>query len=334
MSNAAGEDRSSFQQVTSWGGNAFAFSKATEGTGWTDSTFAANWAAARKAGKVRGAYHFFHPAEDPEDQAEFFYRTVAAHGIVAGDVLACDAEILVGAHGVEDYGTDRAALRAHEGLKAVAPHLGAVDVGTAALRFLDRVKALAGPQCRVLLYTDLSMATGQLHGCTAYPLWLAYYAPAPPKSVAPWKSWTFWQNGARGAGGGDLDYFNGDAVALRRWAHPVTPLPPDWVYPPVRNLAARAGDTSVFLEWDAPAQPAGEAPLPGIGWYEIAVTEGPELKGRQLEKYPRWVRKGPSPMKWQGGSIPPRVECTAGVRATDENRQHAGEWATVTFTAG
>lgn len=334
MTNVIGEDRSSFQAVTGWGGAHFGFVKATEGTGWSDPTFAGNWANLRSAGKVRGAYHFFHPADDPVRQARFFVSTVEARGgIAAGDVLIADVEITVGADGLEDYGTARAVHRMHAGLKADAPRgLTAGSVGPGALRFLDAVRAAAGPQCRVMLYTDVSMARDLLGNCAGYPLFLAYYESAPVVP-APWKNWTFWQNGARSASGGDVDYFNGDEAHLRAWASPAPkPLPPGWTYPPVQRLTAAGGETSVRLEWDAPAQPTGEAPLPGIGWYQVAVTPGPELAGRQFPRYPRWVPKSVNPMRWQGGSLPRRTQCTAGVRAADEHRQHAGPWATATFS--
>jgi GH25 family lysozyme M1 (1,4-beta-N-acetylmuramidase) len=331
MSNAAGEDRSSFQRVSSWGGNAFAFAKATEGTNWSDPAFASNWAGAAAQGKVRGAYHFFHPADSPSAQAQFFVSSVKAHGLRAGDVLIADVEIAVGER-TETYGTWQASARSHEGLKGAAPHLSAASVGPGALQFLQDVAALAGPHCKVLLYTDVSMAQSLLGACSGYPLFIAYYASAPV-APAPWKTWTFWQNGAKGPGGGDLDYFNGNEAALAKWANPApAPLPPGWVYPPVQKLTAAGGETSVRLSWDAPVQPPGEAPMPGIGWYQVAVTRGPRLEGAQLASYPRWVRKGSNPEAWQGGSIPRGTQCTAGVRAADESKQHAPAWETVTFS--
>lgn len=332
MSNAVGEDRSSFQKVSSWAGDAFAFAKATEGTGWSDPTFAANWANAEAQGKVRGAYHFFHPALSASAQAQYFMGMVRAHGLQPGDVLIADVEISAGADGMEGHGTERSQARMHTQLHPLPAGFTADAVGSSALQFLQEVASLAGPQCRVLLYSSLFMAQNLLTACSSYPLFLAYYAGNPPASVAPWKSWTFWQNGALGPGRGDLDYFNGTAAALAKWALPVAPLPPDWIYPAVRNFTADGGDTSMKLEWTAPAQPANEAPLPGIGWYEVTVARGPELTGPPLVSYPRWVEKGPNPMVWQGGSLPRRTQCTAGVRATDANREHAGPWATVTFS--
>ncbi len=223
MSNAVGEDRSSFQSVGSWGSNAFAFAKAAEGSNWSDPTFGPNWANAAAEGKVRGAYHFFHPADSASGQAQFFMSVVRAHGLRAGDVLIADVEIAAGADGMEGHGTDRSAARMHTELKALPPGFTADAVGTGALQFLLDVQEMAGPQCRVVLYSSLFMAQNLLTPCSSFPLFLAYYAGIPPQSTAPWRSWTFWQNGARGPGGGDFDYFNGGEAALRAWAGGAAP---------------------------------------------------------------------------------------------------------------
>ena len=221
MTDVTGEDRSSYQPVTGWAGDYFGFAKATEGPSWTDPAFAANWAALKAAGKPRGAYHFFHPADDPVQQAEHFVATVKAQGLSDGDMLVLDAEIVVGSDGLEDYGTARAPHRAHEGLRSYAPRAGLTSVGPAALQFMAEAGKLAGPGCRVLLYTSRSMAQDQLAGCTAYPLFIAYYEPSPP-DVSPWESWTFWQTGQLGPGRGDQDYFNGDLAALEAFASGTT----------------------------------------------------------------------------------------------------------------
>lgn len=333
MSNAVGEDRSSFQQVGSWGGDMFAFAKATEGTGWSDPTFAQNWANAAAEGKVRGAYHFFHPADSAAGQAAFFMAAVKAHGLRAGDVLIADVEISAGADGMEGYGTERAASRAHTGLLALPRGFTAEAVGSGALQFLQAVQAAAGPQCKVLIYSSLFMAQNQLAQCSGYPLFLAYYAGAPASNVAPWRSWTFWQNGATGSGGGDLDYFNGSEAELVQWANPApSPLPPDWAYPPVRSLTASGGNTSVKLEWTAPAPVPNQQPMPGIAQYEIAIVKGGSLSGPDVASYPRYVAKGVNPEAWQGGSLARTTQYTAGVRAIAPDGGHAGGWASVTFS--
>lgn len=330
MSNVVGEDRSSFQAVQGWGGDYFGFAKASEGPDWTDPTFVSNWANLKAEGKVRGAYHFFHPADDAVEQARYFVSAVQAHGgIEPGDVFIADVEILVGATGLEEYGTKRAAARAHQGLRAFP---ATDDVGPAALEFLTEVARLV-PGHRVVLYTDLSMAKTSLTACTAYPLFIAYYAASPP-DVHPWKSWVFWQaREGGGPGGGDVDYFAGDLAALDTWTRvSPAPLPAGWTYPPVRKLTGEGGDTSVKLEWDSPVQPAGQVPMPAIAEYEVALTPGPELAGPDVKTYPRFAPKGTSPETWQGGSLARKKQYTAGVRACAADGAHAGPWVKVTFS--
>jgi hypothetical protein len=248
-------------------------------------------------------------------------------------VLIADVEISAGADGMEGYGTERAVHRSHEALKALPPGFTAAAVGSGALQFLQEVQEAAGPGCKVLLYSSLFMAQNLLTACSGYPLFIAYYAGAAPVSVAPWRSWTFWQNGATGPGGGDLDYFNGDEAELVQWASPApAPLPPDWTYPPVQKLTAKGGDTSVELTWDAPAQPAGEAALPAIAEYEVAIVKGGSLNGPQVASYPRSVAKGTNPETWQGGSLARKTQYTAGVRAVAATPGHAPGYAPVTFS--
>ena len=335
MTNVIGEDRSSFQPVSSWSGDYFGIAKAAEGTGWQDPTFAANWANLKAAGIPRGAYHFFHPADDPVQQADFAWDVVQAQGWEDGDFIVADVEILSGVGGAEDYGTARAAARAHTGLRAAAaPHLQQVSLGALTLEFLQRLSVHAGPQHRVMLYTDLYMATSLLGACSGYPLFIAYYEPGAPNSVAPWMNWTMWQNGALGLGGGDLDYFAGDAALLNTWCHPgKSPLPPDWTYPEPVNLTAHGGTESVALKWSAGAQPASLQPMPAIREYEIAIAEGTAWPAPDAQSYPRFKPKGTNPETWQGGSLKRKTTYTAAVRALRENPPdpHASPWATAVF---
>lgn len=115
MAYAVGEDRSSFQPGSgSWSKNAFGFCKATEGLNWTDPTFAGNWKTLADEEKVRGAYHFFHPALDAVHQASYFVDFVGAHGgWAAGDVFMADVEITVGADGWEKASSPVQVARMH-----------------------------------------------------------------------------------------------------------------------------------------------------------------------------------------------------------------------------
>ena len=57
-------------------GASFAFIKATEGGDVLDPRFAGNWAAARRAGLPRGAYHFFYFCRPAIEQARWFIAHV------------------------------------------------------------------------------------------------------------------------------------------------------------------------------------------------------------------------------------------------------------------
>src|SRR5689334_1580650 len=83
-----GIDVSHYQGVIDWNqvaeaGTAFVFIKATEGTSYVDPQFQDNWSGAKAAGLLRGAYHFFQPGEDPQQQAEYFLSVVQT---VPGDL--------------------------------------------------------------------------------------------------------------------------------------------------------------------------------------------------------------------------------------------------------
>src|SRR5262249_5104026 len=57
-------------------GRAFAIAKATEGTSFLDPQFHTNWTGMKSAGLVRGAYHFFRPADSGVAQADWFLSSV------------------------------------------------------------------------------------------------------------------------------------------------------------------------------------------------------------------------------------------------------------------
>lgn len=72
----------------SWGA-----AKATEGTGYKDSQFVANWRKMKAAGLVRMAYHFAHPDSNPADDAKVFLDYVtAAGGWGPTDIMVMDME--------------------------------------------------------------------------------------------------------------------------------------------------------------------------------------------------------------------------------------------------
>src|SRR3990170_4538164 len=76
-----GVDISKWQGKVDWAalrqaGTKFAFIKATEGGDHIDSKFHENWAAAKRAGVPRGAYHFVYWCRPAHEQAAWFKRNV------------------------------------------------------------------------------------------------------------------------------------------------------------------------------------------------------------------------------------------------------------------
>lgn len=271
VASAQFEDRSAFQKLGGWTGNSMGIVKATEGTGFTDANFAANWASLKRAGIPRGAYHFFHPGAAVLPQIAFFLATVADHGLEPGDVLALDQEIWVGAAG-ETLDTHAAPARMATSLVTqVHPEFTgeavASSLGTVVKQALDEIRAggavAVGPgHTPVWLYTMGSMLTA-LSDCTGYDLWIAHPGALAP-SVPPWKTWRAWQYGAGAPGGGDKDAFNGTHDDLMRYIdsfHVHTPPPPP---PPPPGKAAQpakvsasAKFTNATIKWSGAKFPAG-----------------------------------------------------------------------------
>jgi len=176
----------------------FTFMKATEGTTFVDPQFATNWKTAGAAKVIRGAYHFFRPADDATAQADFFVATAGMPA--AGDLpLALDLEV-----------TD---------------NLSGAAVTAGAETFLARVQAKTG---RVpVVYTSARVWTELLGSpptgpFDSYALWDAQWTTACPTMPAAWMNWAFWQYSATGTVPGisgmanvDLDQFNGSLAQLQ-----------------------------------------------------------------------------------------------------------------------
>lgn len=97
-----GIDVSSYQEEIAWDlvagdGIAFAYIKATEGSGFTDTHFRKNWDGARAAGITPGAYHYFTLCSPGADQARDFLAAAPVDDSALPPALdlefdgACDA---------------------------------------------------------------------------------------------------------------------------------------------------------------------------------------------------------------------------------------------------
>ena len=92
-----GVDVSNWQGDFDWSqakekGWKFAFAKATEGTNYIDPYFNRNMAQMDQHGLIRGAYMFWHPAQNWLKQCQLFDRVVSAAGLRRGDLISLDHE--------------------------------------------------------------------------------------------------------------------------------------------------------------------------------------------------------------------------------------------------
>ncbi len=193
---AQGIDVSQDQGTVTWSqvaaaAYAFAFIKATDGETYVDPLFAQNWAGAKAAGLLRGAYHFFRAEDDPQAQAEFFWQTVGGIGELP---LVVDVEESM-----------------EQSNSVVIANLAS---------FLASLQQWSGQQ--PMIYTDPGFWNGL--GTSAfggYPLWVAEYGVTAPTLPAGWTLWDFWQHSETGnvagiQGSVDLNVFSGSLAELRQ----------------------------------------------------------------------------------------------------------------------
>lgn len=195
-----GIDVSKYQPNTDWqavkgAGCAFAFSKASEATGWTNPYFPSDWRQMKSSGLIRGAYHFFRANTDPAAQAAHFLRQLSDLGTT--DMMMFDWET-------------------HDGV-SVATQVQHAQI------WLDAVEKETGKTPIIYTGPYFFMELGSPEQFERYPLFIAEYGPRCPKIPPPWSHWDFWQYNTGPAVGvqasqADLDEFNGDAGQLERFA--------------------------------------------------------------------------------------------------------------------
>ena len=171
----------------------FVICKATEGVTYTDPDFKSNWNMIKQQGFVRGAYHFYHCADDPVQQANYFLSTV-------GTFSATDFPPIVD---FEENSIDQGCSKS-----TIQKNL---------LQFLTILEQKTGK--KPILYTDTNIGNSEINDPTFanYHLWIADYnsgtSPTVP-SVWQTKSWTIWQktpNYSLDTYSNDFDVFNGSS---------------------------------------------------------------------------------------------------------------------------
>ncbi|MFJ5013666.1 lysozyme [Streptomyces griseoluteus] len=180
--------------TTLWNsGVRWAYTKATEGTYYTNPSFAQQYNGSYNVGMIRGAYHFATPdTTSGAVQANYF--------VDHGGGWSRDGRTLPGVLDIEwnPYGD------ACYGMAGAAMTNWIAD-------FLNTYRARTGRDA--VIYTATSWWT-QCTGNTAAfgavnPLWIARYATAPGTLPAGWDFHTMWQYTSSGPTVGDHDRFNG-----------------------------------------------------------------------------------------------------------------------------
>ncbi|WP_052518460.1 glycoside hydrolase family 25 protein [Archangium violaceum] len=205
---ARGIDVSHYQPTVDWErvktSTSFVFIKATDSTGVVDPRFASHWSGAKKVGLPRGAYHFFHPKHDVDQQVALFTRH-----------LKSDPGELHPVVDVEEFRTEYQAFTCEQ-------------LAGMLQRFSQGVEKALGR--KPMIYTNHQ--TWQMSFCdhpyfVDHPLWLAQYTnhATEPKLPPGWKRWLFWQYSESGTvpgipGAVDQSYFNGSAQELMALSQP------------------------------------------------------------------------------------------------------------------
>ncbi|MFE0251820.1 lysozyme [Streptomyces sp. NPDC059010] len=193
-----GVDVSSYQGNVDWAtlwknGVKWAYTKASEGTYYTNPSFTQQYNGSYDAGMVRAAYHFATPdTTSGATQANFFVNN--------GGGWSRDGKTLPGAldiewnpYGATCYGKTPSAM-------------------VAWIRdFLNQYKSRTGRDA--VIYTATSWwkeCTGNYSGfASANPLWIARYASTVGELPAGWSYQTMWQYTSSGPTVGDHNKFNG-----------------------------------------------------------------------------------------------------------------------------
>jgi lysozyme len=201
-------------------GAAFAFVQATDGATFVDPEFSSSWPAMKRAGLLRGAYHFFQPTADLAAQQALFLQTVQ---LEPGDLPpVLDIEVA--------HGASAGALLA--GMK----------------QWLEAVEQATGRT--PIIYTSPGFWKQQLGDSpdfARYPLWIANYGVDQPDVPAAWSTWTFWQFSEKGTMEGvggpvDLDTFHGSLDDLRAFASGGAAIQEGFAGPKVSELQQRLKD--------------------------------------------------------------------------------------------
>jgi len=206
-----GIDVSYYQGTINWtsvknSGISYAFIRVSDGTGFHDPKFAANWAGTKAAGVIRGPYQFFRANQDVNAQADLMINSII-NDYQLGDLPpVLDVEATNG--------------------------MSAATIASRAKQWVARVKAAVGVE--PIIYTGFYFwrdSVGNPSGFSSNPLWIAAYTSSCPTIPSTWSRWTFWQYTDSGkvsgiSGNVDMNRFNGSLDDLIVFAGGAVSMPP------------------------------------------------------------------------------------------------------------
>jgi GH25 family lysozyme M1 (1,4-beta-N-acetylmuramidase) len=181
----------------------FSYTKATEGTYYTNPDFDNQYEGPYDCGVIRGSYHFANPSNsEGGTQADYF---VAHGGGWSGDGLTLPGalDIEYNPYGDECYDLTQAQMQSW------------------LWDFVNEYAYREGVYPVIYTTTDWwSTCTGNYGGFGAYdPLWIANYSASGGGTLPNgWGFYTFWQYADSGSLPGDQDVFNGAYTQLKTLA--------------------------------------------------------------------------------------------------------------------
>ena len=199
-----GQDVSGYQGSVNWtaqwnAGSRFAYIKATEGTYYTNPSFAQQYNGSYNVGMIRGSYHFARPdTTTGATQADYF----VAHGggwSKDGKTLPGALDIEYNPYGSECYGLSQSSMRSWITSFSNEYH----------------AKTTRWP----VLYTTTDWWNTCIGNYNAWsgnsPLWIARYASAVGTLPPGYSVYSFWQWSSSATFAGDSDVWNGTLARLK-----------------------------------------------------------------------------------------------------------------------
>lgn len=193
-----GIDVSYYQGSINWravknDGVKFAFIRVSDGTGFRDSQFSANWRGAKDAGVLRGAYQFFRADQDPIRQADLLIDKIGGH------LGPNDLPPVIDVESTDGMSSATIRSRVNQWLNHVERKLGV----------------------KPIVYTGPYFWEANVGGdFNDHRLWVAHYGTNCPLVPGNWSRWSFHQYTSSGrvngiGGNVDMNRFNGTLAQLR-----------------------------------------------------------------------------------------------------------------------